>query len=137
MLRLVGQYMRYFADSSVSLDALKKGLSAEDPSFKIDGGEVSRGGHMLAEIEINKPGSDMFTDDLDGMLRSLEQAGASDVTARIQRTQAVLAVQILDGVPDAMDLLEPFWTVLSRVSTGLWHMANQGLYDNGRLVAQV
>ncbi len=136
MLWVVGQYMRYFADSAVGLDALKKGLSAEDPTFKIDGGEVSRGGHTLAEIEINKPGSDMFSDDLDGMLRSLERAGASDVMARIQRTQAVLAVQILD-LPDAMDLLEPFWTVLSRVSTGLWHLADQGLYDNGRVVAQV
>jgi hypothetical protein len=129
--------MRYFADGSLGLDVIKKALSAEDPTFKIDGGEVSRGGQLLAEIEINKPGSDMFSDDINGMMWKLQHAGASQVMQRIQGTQAVLAVQILDGAPNAMELLNPLWSVLARLASGLWHVDGQGFYDEGQLVAQV
>lgn len=129
--------MRFFADGTLAVDLIKKSLTAEDPAFKIDGGEVSRDGQLLAEIEINKPGSDMFSDDLDYMIRKLQTAGAPAVTQRVQGTQAVLAVQILDAAPDAMQLLEPLWTVLGRMATGLWHVEGQGFYDQGQLVAQV
>lgn len=129
--------MRYFADATLALDVLKRALSAADATFKIDGGEVSRGGQLLAEIEINKPGSDMFSDDINGVLQKLEAAGVQPVLQRVQRCQAVLSVQLLDGAPDAMTLLEPFWTVLSQLSAGLWHLDGQGLFDNGQLVAQV
>jgi hypothetical protein len=133
----VGQYMRYFADATLGLDVIKKSLSTEDPSFKIDGGEVLRDGQLLAEIEINKPGSDMFSDELDGMMQKLQYVGASQVMHRVQGTQAVLAVQILDGTPNAMELLGPLWNVLSRLATGLWHVEGQGFYDQGQLIAQV
>jgi hypothetical protein len=129
--------MRYFADATLGLDVLKKSLSTEDATFKIDGGEVSRGGQLLAEVEINKPGSDMFSDDINGMLQKLHHVGASQVMQRVQGTQAVLAVQILDDPPNAMELLGPFWTVLQRMSTGLWHVEGQGFYDQGQLIAQV
>ncbi len=129
--------MRYFADATLALNVIKKSLSVEDPSFKIDGGEVSRDGQLLAEIEVNKPGSDMFSDDVNGMIKKLQDAGAAQVTQRIQGTQAVLAVQILDEVANAMELLGPLWTVLQRLSTGLWHIEGQGFYDQGQLVAKV
>ncbi len=133
----VGQFMRYFADATLALNVIKKSLSVEDPSFKVDGGEVSRDGQLLAEIEINKPGSDMFSDDINGMMRKLQDVGASQVMQRVQGTQAVLAVQILDEAPNAMELLGPLWTVLARQSTGLWHVEGQGFYDQGQLIAQV
>ncbi|MBA3499341.1 MAG: hypothetical protein H0T65_03155 [Deltaproteobacteria bacterium] len=133
----MGQYMRYFADATLALDVIKKSLGAEDPSFKIDGGEVSRDGQLLAEIEVNKPGSDMFSDDINGMMQKLQYAGAQQVMHRVQGTQAVLAVQILDTAPNAMELLGPLWNVLARMATGLWHVEGQGFYDQGQLIAQV
>lgn len=129
--------MRYFADSTLGLDVIKKSLSSEDPYFKIDGGEVSRDGQLLAEIEINKPGSDMFSDDITGMMQKLQQVGAAHVMQRVQGTQAVLAVQILDTTPNAMEVLGPMWNVLSRLSSGLWHVEGQGFYDQGQLIARV
>jgi hypothetical protein len=131
--------MRYYADAGLALDVIKQSLGAEDPSFKIDGGEVSRGGQLLAEIEINKPGSDMFSDDIAGMMSKLQYAGghANHVQARVQATQSILAVTILDGTPNAMELLGPFWNVLSRLANGLWHVEGQGFYDQGQLVVQV
>src|SRR5688572_15688676 len=111
--RIVGQYMRYFADATLALDALKKSLKTEDATFKIDGGEVWRGEQLLAEIEINKPGSEMFSDDINGMIQRLQSVGAFPVMQRIQATQAVLAVQILDNAQNAMDQLAPLWNVLA------------------------
>lgn len=133
----MGQYMRYFADGTLALDVMKKALSSEDPYFKIDGGEVSRDGQLLAEIEINKPGSDMFSDDINGMMQKLQQAGAMHVMQRLRGTQAVLSIQILDNMPDVMEVLGPFWNVLSRMATGLWHIEGQGFYDQGQLIARV
>jgi hypothetical protein len=129
--------MRYFADATLGLDVIKKSLAAEDRAFKIDGGEVSRDGQILAEIEINKPGSDMFSDDINSMMQRLQQVGASQIMQRVGATQAVLSVQLLDGTPNAMELLGPLWNVLSRLATGLWHVEGQGFYDQGQLIAQV
>ncbi len=129
--------MRFFADASLALNVIKKALSAQDPSLKIDGGEVSREDQLLAEIEINKSGSDMFADDINGMMQKLQRAGAVQVMQRVQATQAVLAVQILDGALNAMELLEPLWTVLAGMAAGLWHVEGQGFYDQGQLIAQV
>jgi hypothetical protein len=126
--------MRFFADGALALDAIKKGLSGEDASFKIDGGELSRGGQLLAEIEINRPGSDLFDDEIAGTVSKLQYSGghAQHVIQRVQATQAVLAVQMLD--PNAMELLAPFWTVLSRLANGLWEIEGQGFYDQGQLI---
>lgn len=131
----MAQSMRFFANAALPLDVLKKALSGADPSFKIDGGEVSRAGQLLAEIEINRPGSDMFDDDIAGTVSKLQHAGGHQVIPRIQSTQAVLAVSMLD--PNAMELLGPFWTVLSQLAHGLWEIEGQGFYDQGQLVVAV
>jgi len=127
--------MRYFADATLALDVIKKALGGEDPTFKIDGGEVSQDGLVLAEIEINKPPSDMFSDDINSMVSELQHAGVPHVMQRVQATQAVLNVQLIH--PNAMEQLGPFWNVLSRLATGLWHIEGQGFYDQGQLVAQL
>jgi hypothetical protein len=124
--------MRFFANVALQLDALKKALAAEDPSFKIDGGELSRGGQLLAEIEINKPPSDMFDDDIQSTVQKLQRVGAHQVIPHIQATQATLSVMMID--PNAMELLGPFWNVLSRMADGLWEMEGQGFYHQGNLV---
>ncbi len=129
--------MRYFADATLALNVVKKSLSVENPSFKIDGGEVSLDGQLLAEIEINTPGSDMFSDDINGIMTKLQGVGATQVMQRIQGTQAVVTMQILDDTPDAMKLLDPLWAVLARLAPGLWHVDGQGFYDQGTLIAQV
>jgi hypothetical protein len=36
-----------------------------------------------------------------------------------------------------MELLGPFWNVLSRLGTGVWHLEGQGIYDQGQLVARI
>jgi hypothetical protein len=134
----VSYYMRYFADAPLMLDGIKSGLGAQDPGFKIDGGELSRGGEVLAEIEINRPGSDLFDDELAAMMSQLHAVGtpaARQVLARVQTTQAVVALQI---APQAtMEQLGPLWAVLQQLANGLWHVGGQGFFDGGQLVVAV
>ncbi len=135
--------MRYFADAPLALDAIKSGLSAEDPRFKIDGGELNRGTDLLAEIEINRPGSDLFDDELAKMssqLQSIQTPAATQVLSRVSATQALLAVQVVNQArtpEQTMELLGPLWTVLQRLTNGLWHVDGQGFFDNGQLVVAV
>ena len=132
--------MRYFADAPVTLERIKDMLKAVDPAFKIDGGEVIRDGEVLGELEINRPGSDMFADEISGMLARLERTSAPAtpaVVGRIQAAQAVLGFQVIDGArtPDAtMQLLGPLWSVLQSLASGLWQIEGQGFYEAGQLV---
>lgn len=140
MFSVVGYYMRYFADGPLALDKLKEGLKAADPSFKIDGGEVLRGTELLGELEINRPGSDMFQDEIAGMLARLQRTrtpATQNVIGRVQATQSVLGFQVMDGqrAPEAtMELLGPFWTVLGGLANGLWQIEGQGFYEGGQLI---
>jgi hypothetical protein len=132
--------MRYFADVPLDLARLKAELKATDPAFKIDGGEVLRGGEILGEMEINRTGSDMFADEIAGMLARLSQQpqqATPHIVGRVQATQAVLGFQVMDGQRTSeatMALLGPFWGVLGRLASGLWQIEGQGFYDNGQLV---
>ncbi|MBS1122312.1 MAG: hypothetical protein H6Q90_4540 [Deltaproteobacteria bacterium] len=141
--RAVSYYMRYFADAPLALDSIKAGLSAEDPRFKIDGGEITRGTDLLAEIEINRPGSDLFDDELAKMssqLQAVQSSAAGQVLSRVRTTQALLALQVVVQArtqEQTMELLGPLWTVLQSLANGLWHVDGQGFFDGGQLVVAV
>lgn len=132
----VGYTLRYFADAPVTLKAISAGLTAGDPSFKIDGGELTHGGDMLGEIEINSAGSDLFGEELQMMIGALERSGqpaAHHVIQRLRTTRSIVAVRVqLDGNPDpnrTLGMLTPIWPVLGRLSTGLAQIDGQGFYD--------
>ena len=132
--------MRYFADGVVTLKAIGTGLGGIDPQFKIDGGELLRGKDILAEIEINTTGSDLFAEDLATKVRELERIStpaAQQVIARLQRTQSIVTLHVMDGERDpgvTWDLLGPLWSVLPALSTGLTQSDGQGFYDGSQLV---
>ena len=133
-------YLRYFADRVVTLKAIGAGLVAVDPAFKIDGGDLMRGKDILAEIEINTTGSDLFGEDLAAKINDLERAqhpNARHVIARLRGTQAIVTLHVLDSALDpdvAWEMLSPVWTVLPALSAGLTQSDGQGFYDGSQLV---
>ncbi len=133
-------YLRYFADRAMTLKAIGAGLTAVDPTFKIDGGDLMRGKDILAEIEINSLGSDLFGEDLTAKLADLERAqhpNARHVIARLRGSQAIVTLHILDSALDpdvAWEMLSPVWTVLPALSPGLTQSDGQGFYDGSQLV---
>jgi hypothetical protein len=136
----VGYYVRYFADSVVTLKAISGALVRLDPTFKIDGGELMRGKEMLGEIEINATGSDLFAEDLAAKVGDLQRVGgpaAAHVMQRLRSTSSIVTLNVLDGDRDpaiTWEMLGPLWTVLPSLSTGLTQMDGQGFYDGSQLI---
>jgi hypothetical protein len=139
----VSFYIRYFADGVVSLKAIANGLKAIDPSFKIDGGELTRGPEMLGEVEINGAGSDLFGEEIQTQAGALNQIGgqaAQWIVSRLQHTQSVVVISVLDGDRDpavTWELLQPIWTVLPGISPGLTYVDGQGFYEGPQLILQM
>lgn len=133
-------YLRYFADRAVTLKAIGAGLTAVDPGFKIDGGDLSRGQNLLAEIDICSTGSDLFGEDLAAKIGDLERTGnpaARSVIQRLRATQTIVTLHVLDSTLDpdvAWEMLNPIWTVLPQISPGLTQSDGQGFYDGSQLV---
>jgi len=136
----VSNYVRYFADGVVTLKGIGAGLATFDPKFKIDGGEVLRGTELLGEVEISVTGSDLFAEDREYKISECAQIptqAAQQVIARLQGTQSIVTLRVLDGERDpavTWDLLSPLWTVLPSLSTGLTQVDGQGFYDGAQLV---
>src|ERR1043165_9472936 len=68
-------YVRYFAESPVTLKALSAAIKAVAPDYKIDGGDLMRGSDVLAEIGIDSVGSDLFVEELNARLGAIGQIG--------------------------------------------------------------
>jgi hypothetical protein len=134
----MGYYMRYFADEVLSLKTISAALVAVDPKFKIDGGELTRDGEMLGEIEINLAGSDLFGEEVQAKVAVLEQLPnpkARQVIARLRNVQSVVALSVQGGDgPRIMERLAPLWPVLGTLSTGLAQADGEGFYDGTQLV---
>ncbi|MCX5745345.1 MAG: hypothetical protein NT062_22945 [Proteobacteria bacterium] len=135
--------VRYFADRVVTLKGIGAGLATFDPGFKIDGGEVLRGGELLGEVEISATGSDLFAEDLAANIAECERVAshaAAQVVARLRTAQSIVTLRVLDGERDpavTWDLLTPIWTVLPSLSTGLTQMDGQGFYDGSQLIVAI
>ncbi len=136
----MGYHVRFFADAIVSLKAIANGLKAVDPTFKIDGGELTRGPELLGELEISAAPSDLFDEDLAAHVGQLERLGspaAQQVIGRLRATRSIVTLHILDGERDpavTWQQLGPLWTVLPSISTGLTQSDGQGFYDGSQLL---
>jgi len=131
-------YVRYFAETPVSLKGLATAIKSIDVQYKIDGGDLMRGTDVLAEIGIDAAGSDLFVEEIGMRLAAIDQLGgqaAQWVGARLRGAQSIVAVRIDPAVD--WELLNPLWTSLSSLSTGLTQVDGQGFYDGGDLVGSI
>jgi len=134
----MGYHVRYFAESPVTFKALSAAVKSIDPSYKIDSGDLMRGTEVLAEIEIDSAGSDLFVEELNARLTAIGQVAgqaAQWVGARLQGTQSIIAVTIDPAIN--WDLLAPLWTAIANLATGLTQVDGQGFYDGGNLVVAI
>lgn len=128
-------YVRYFAESPVTLKALSAAIKSLDPGYKIDGGDLMRGAEVLAEIEIDSAGSDLFVEELNARLGAIGRVGgqaAQWVGGRLQGTQSIIAVKVDPAIN--WDLLAPLWSSIASLATGLSQVDGQGFYDGATLV---
>lgn len=131
-------YVRYFAESPVTIKALGTAIKGIDAQYKIDGGDLMRGTDVLAEITVDSAGSDLFVEELNARLAPLGQLGgeaAQYVGSRLRSAQSIVAVRVDPSVN--WDLLRPLWSALPSISTGLTQVDGQGFYDGANLIVAI
>lgn len=130
-------YVRYFAESPVTIKALSTTIKSLAPDYKIDGGDLMRGQDVLAEVVVDSAGSDLFVEDLNTHLGAVARVGgqaAQWVTSRIRGTQSIISVRVDPAVN--WDLLGPLWQSMTSLAPGLTQVDGQGFYDGSNLVIQ-
>lgn len=131
-------YVRYFAESPVTIKALGAAIKSIAPDYKVDGGDLMRGSDVLAEIGVDSAGSDLFNEELNLRLGAVAQVGgqaAQWVTSRIRGTQSIISVRVDPAVN--WDLLAPLWQSMAGIARGLTQVDGQGFYDGSNLVLQM
>ena len=138
----MGYYMRFLLEDErpLSLDVIMVGLRAVDPGFALSaGGELTRSGELLAQLEVNLPGDGLFEGDI-GLLRDkAEDAGGAEVAVRLGSVSAIVVAHILwqgRGVGETLDLLDPLWDWLIANRRGLLHADAEGFYDRRGLILE-
>lgn len=130
-------YVRFFAESPITLKALSTGIKSANPQYKVDGGDLMVGTDVIAEVGVDSAGSDMFVEDLNVWLGAVGQIGgeaAQWVSARLNAVQSIVTITIDPNLN--WDLLGPLWSTLAGLATGLTQVDGQGFYDGSNLVLQ-
>lgn len=128
-------YVRFFAESPITLKALSTGVKSLNPQYKIDGGDLMVGTDVIAEIGVDSAGSDLFDEELRARLGAVSQVGgqaAQWVIGRLRGVKSIVSIRVDPQVN--WDLLGPLWTTMSGMSTGLTQIDGQGFYDGSNLV---
>lgn len=131
-------YVRYFAETPVTLKALGNAIKSIEPQYKIDGGDLLMGTDVLAEIGVDSAGSDLFVEELNVRLAAIGQVAgeaAQWVGNRLRGAQSIVTISIDPSVN--WDLLGPLWSSLTNLSTGLTQVDGQGFYDGSNLIVSV
>lgn len=134
----MSHYVRFFAESPITLKALSTGIKSINPQYKVDGGDLMVGADVIAEIGVDSAGSDLFVEDLNARYSAVQQIGgeaAQWVMARLQGVQSIVTIKVDPAIN--WDLLAPLWTTLSGMSTGLTQVDGQGFYDGSNLVVRM
>ena len=128
-------YVRFFAETPLTLKALSTGVKSINPQYKIDGGDLMVGTEVIAEIGVDSAGSDLFDEELNARLGVVAQVGgdaAQWVSGRLRGAKSIVAIKIDPAVN--WELLGPLWTTLANLATGLTQVDGQGFYDGANLI---
>jgi hypothetical protein len=151
-------FMRFLitGDYSPSVDDMRRALAERDPAYELIARQplpyetlaLVHGGEEYAEIDFNRPGDDLFSDEIDDLLEELdetvfeteEDARVRDVVAaHVRKTRLILSAEILFGdnfLEDGIRLIDPLWDWLFEQTDSLLKIDNEGYYDaDGLLLA--
>jgi hypothetical protein len=134
----MSHYVRFFAESPITLKALSTGIKSINPQYKIDGGDLMVGTDVIAEVGVDSVGSDLFVEELNARLAAVAQIGGEAgewVSARLRGVQSIVAISVAPSIN--WDLLGPLWQTLTGLATGLTQVDGQGIYDGSNLILRM
>jgi hypothetical protein len=127
-------------DRALSLDEIIGGLRDVDPGFVLsDGSDLTRGGELLAQLDVSLPGDGAFEDEIRLLAEEAEHAGGAEIAARLGSVTAIVAAQVLWQGRDSdetLELLAPLWEWLITNRSGLVHADDEGFYDRTGLILE-
>lgn len=146
----MGYLMRFFVVSTAkpTLNQLGEALHRVDSRYQLantdvpDIADLLFDGTLLAVLEINRPGDDMFEDDLaefDEMVGQDSDPATVRVREVLQQTKALVVAEVFwDGTEAeaALEKLDPLWNWLFQHVQGLAQADTEGFYDSSGLVLE-
>ncbi|MEO8611809.1 MAG: hypothetical protein ABI690_28175 [Chloroflexota bacterium] len=146
----MGYLMRYIIadERPAALDEIESALQKIDSAYAItnievdDLGDLMLGTQRLAIIEINRPGDDIYEDDLAEFMDLVGQ-GASPDEVRVREVltaaQALVVIEAFWEGEDAESTLtkiDPLWDWLFANYAGLSQADSEGFYDQTGLILE-
>jgi hypothetical protein len=146
----MGYLMRYIItdEREITLSSIETALQQVDPTYAItnvevnDLGDLMFDGERLAIIEINRPGDDMFEDDL----AELADVVGKDVapaeskvheTLSSAKTLVVLEVFWLgEDAEPVLSKIDPLWDWLFANYAGIAQADSEGFYDASGMILE-
>ncbi len=138
----LGYYMRFFATGkpSPTLESVGEILRQAHPDMEFSDATLQKQGIPYGALEVNVAGEEMFEEERDEFLESLEDddsPGASHIRQALHDSQATVVLQVLGGSLDLETVLSRFdilWETLSREPGGLMQADGEGFYEGPNLI---
>ncbi len=146
----MGYLMRYLSTDAraITLSMIEAALKVVDPAYAIvnvevdDLGDLMHGDTHCAIIEINRPGDDMFEDDMTEF-QDLVGKGDNPSEQRVRETltnaTALIVIEALWKGEDAEPILakiDPLWEWLFANYAGLSQADSEGFYNSSELILE-
>ncbi|MCB9457637.1 MAG: hypothetical protein H6671_16750 [Anaerolineaceae bacterium] len=146
----MGYYLRFITTSqqAITVPVIAAALQALDPAYTLAGDQVDgiadllHGETFCGVLEINRPGDDIFEDDLRefrDMVGTGETEAERRVLAVLANAQAMVAVEAIWLGTDSASVLgrlDPLWDWLFAHYPGLLQADNEGFYDADDLILE-
>jgi hypothetical protein len=143
----MGDFIRFLASNPCSIDfkLIVELLNNNGAAFSIladvsdpNIGELLHDTDILAEIEINADGDEIFEEDISDLMEILDETAFPQKEAimeRLNSAQIMVAIQLTEAGHEAYDLIDPLWDALLGRCAGILQVDDEGFYDqNGELL---
>jgi len=139
----MSNYMRFIVtDGELRLEEIAQALKALDGDYDLrlhgdqrhHSGDLYHGDRLGGEIEVNRPGDDLFEDEIGELMALLEDVddeARDGVMATLQSATGMVAFRVLEQDGRSLDLL---WQWLHEHREGLLQADGEGYYDRDGLV---
>lgn len=136
-------YMRFIITDAAPLDlaAVDALLRSVDPAFSVridpmlpEAGDLLHGDQTYAIIEVNRPGDEIFEDEIDELREAVtvhDSPRKAEVLAALDAATGMIALEITEAGDADLAALEPFWDALFARRAGLLQVDEEGFFDRG------
>jgi DNA polymerase III psi subunit len=146
----MGYYMRFIStdEQEITIPLLESVLKSFDLQYSVvnvqevprECGNLMYGNEIYGQIEINRPGDNLFEEELEELKESLSESKGrkkKTVLQTLTNAQTILAIQVLwqnRDTEQTLSKIDPLWLWLLSNRKGLLQADGEGYYDSSGLV---